>query len=60
MDGLEPVLIDFAQAVTVEHQMAQIFLERDLVQLNQYFEKIGVTVPPVERLKKWVTGENGN
>jgi len=60
MDGLEPVLIDFAQAVTVEHQMAQIFLERDLVQLNQYFGKIGVTVPPVERLKKWVTGESGN
>ena len=60
MDGLEPVLIDFAQAVTVEHQMAQTFLERDLVQLNQYFEKIGVTVPPVERLKKWVIGENGN
>ena len=60
MDGLEPVLIDFAQAVTIEHQMAQIFLERDLAQFNQYFEKIGVTVPPVERLKKWVTGESGN
>jgi len=60
MDGLEPVLIDFAQAVTVEHQMAQIFLERDLAQLNQYFGKIGVTVAPLERLKKWVTGWNGN
>ena len=60
MDGLEPVLIDFAQGVTVEHQMAQIFLERDLVRLNQYFEKVGVIVVPLERLKKWVTGENGN
>jgi len=60
MDGLEPVLIDFAQAVTVEHQMAQIFLERDLAQLNQYFSKIGVTVAPLERLKIWVTGGNGN
>jgi len=60
MDGLEPVLIDFAQAVTVEHEMAHVFLERDLVQLNQYFGKIGVTVAPLERLKPWVTGENGN
>jgi len=60
MVGLEPVLIDFAQAVTVEHPMAQIFLERDLIQFNQYFEKIGVTVAPLERLKKWVTGESGN
>ena len=60
MDGLNPVLIDFAQAVTVEHQMASIFLERDLVQLNQYFEKIGVIVAPLQRLRKWVTGEDGN
>ena len=60
MVGLDPVLIDFAQAVTVEHPMAQIFLERDLIQLNQYFENIGVTVAPLERLKKWVAGKNGD
>jgi serine/threonine-protein kinase RIO1 len=40
--------------------MAQVFLERDLVQLNQYFGKIGVTVAPLDKLKIWVTGENGN
>ncbi|HUO41641.1 MAG TPA: serine protein kinase RIO [Methylomirabilota bacterium] len=60
MVGLDPVLIDFAQAVTVEHPMAHVFLERDLAQLNQYFQNIGVTVPPLERLKKWVTGQNGD
>jgi len=60
MLGLDPVLIDFAQAVTVEHPMAQVFLERDLAQINQYFEGIGVTVPPPVRLKKWVTNESGN
>jgi len=60
MMGLEPVLIDFAQAVTVEHPMAQIFLKRDLAQLNQYFGKIGVTVAPVEKLTEWVTGQNKN
>jgi len=60
MVDLEPVLIDFGQAVTVEHPMAQVFLERDLVQLNQYFGKIGVAVPSLEKLKKWVTSGNGN
>lgn len=56
---LKPFLIDFAQAVTVEHPMAQTFLERDLQQLNQYFSKVGVTVPPLDRLKRWVTDGNG-
>jgi serine/threonine-protein kinase RIO1 len=60
MVGADPVLIDFAQAVTVEHPMAQVFLERDLMQLNQYFAKIGVTVAPMDKLKKWVTAQNGN
>ncbi|MGA3295938.1 MAG: serine protein kinase RIO [Candidatus Bathyarchaeia archaeon] len=60
MEGLHPVLIDFGQAVTLEHPMAKAFLERDLSQLNQYFGKIGVTVASVDRLTKWVTGELGD
>jgi RIO kinase 1 len=56
--NLEPVIFDFAQAVTIEHPMAQKFLERDLVHMNEYFSRIGVTVPPIERLTKWVKGEN--
>jgi len=58
--NLRPVLIDFAQAVTIEHPMAKVFLERDLIQINRYFEKIGVTISPLHALKKWVIGENGN
>src|SRR5208282_3402517 len=56
MLGKQPVLIDFAQAVPPEHPMAAIFLKRDLDQLNGYFTKIGVTVAPIERLTRWVTG----
>jgi RIO kinase 1 len=56
MLGKQPVLIDFAQAVPTEHPMAANFLRRDLDQLNSYFTKIGVTVAPVERLTRWVTG----
>jgi len=51
----QPVIFDFAQAVITEHPMARNFLERDLLRMNGYFSKIGVTVPPIERLIEWVT-----
>jgi RIO kinase 1 len=56
----QPVIFDFAQAVITEHPMARSFLERDLLRMNGYFSKIGVKVPPMERLTKWVTGEDVN
>jgi RIO kinase 1 len=55
-----PVIFDFAQAVTTSHPMAQIFLKRDLERMNYYFKRIGVIVPPIERLTNWVIGENVN
>jgi RIO kinase 1 len=58
--GSQPVIFDFAQAVITEHPMAQSFLERDLLRMNGYFSKIGVSVPPIERLTKWVKGEDVN
>ena len=54
----EPIIFDFAQAVITEHPMANKFLERDLLRMNGYFSKVGVTVPPIERLTEWVVGEN--
>ena len=56
----DPLFFDFAQAVPPEHPMARQFLERDLIRMNEYFTKIGVTVAPMERLVPWVTGEDGN
>jgi RIO kinase 1 len=55
-----PVLFDFAQAVPPEHPMARAFLERDLIRLNEYFAKIGVSVPSLDRLTSWVIGEHAN
>ena len=55
---LQPVIFDFAQAVIIGHPMARSFLERDLLRMNGYFSKVGVSVPPIERLTKWVTGED--
>jgi len=60
MVDLEPIIFDFAQAVPPAHPMAQQFLRRDLLQMNGYFSRIGVKVPPIERLTPWVTGENGD
>ena len=58
--GSQPVIFDFAQAGRTGHPMAQSFLERDLLRMNGYFSKIGVSVPPIERLTKWVKGEDVN
>jgi RIO kinase 1 len=58
--NLDPVIFDFAQAVPPDHPMAREFLQRDLVRMNKYFSRIGVTVPPIERLTTWVTGEDVN
>lgn len=55
-----PIIFDFAQAVTIQHPMARSFLERDLERMNYYFKRIGVIVPPIDRLTNWVIGENVN
>jgi len=57
MKGAYPVLIDFGQAVSVEHPMAKILLERDLKQLNQYFTRVGVTMASLDAITKWVIGD---
>lgn len=40
----KPYLIDFSQAVTFEHPLAKEFFERDVKNINSYFEKFGVKV----------------
>jgi RIO kinase 1 len=45
-----PVIFDMAQAVLRSHPMADEFLRRDLRNLNRYFSKLGVRVPPVNEI----------
>ena len=45
-----PVFIDFAQAVTMEHPEAKLFLKRDVENLNHYFEGLGVKTRPFEKV----------
>ena len=41
----KPVVIDISQAVTIEHPKAIIYLERDIKNIFNYFEKLGVNLP---------------
>ena len=45
-----PVFIDFAQAVTMEHPEAKLFLKRDVENLNHYFAGLGVKTRPFEKV----------
>ncbi len=47
-----PVLIDFAQAVTIEHPEAKEFLKRDIENLNNYFKGLNVRTRTFERMFK--------
>ncbi len=44
----KPVVIDISQAVTIHHPKAEIYLVRDIKNVFNYFEKIGVEVPNPE------------
>jgi len=44
----KPIVIDISQAVTIHHPKAEVFLVRDITNIFNYFEKIGVEVPNPE------------
>ena len=52
----KPVIIDVAQAVTLEHFSADDWLKRDVKNIVRYFRKIGVKVEEDDVLKKIVGG----
>jgi RIO kinase 1 len=51
-----PILFDVSQAVPLSHPMADFLLHRDLKNLNAFFNRLGVTVLPLEECYKRVTG----
>jgi len=50
-----PILFDISQAVPLSHPMASFLLQRDLINVNRFFSRLGVNVPPVEECYKKVT-----
>jgi RIO kinase 1 len=53
----EPVVIDVAQSVLLEHWKAQELLERDVSNVSRYFKKFGVRIDVKEELKRIRSGE---
>jgi RIO kinase 1 len=49
----KPVLFDLSQTVSIEHPMANELLKRDLNQVNWFFNRLGVTVQPLDQLMEW-------
>lgn len=40
-----PVVIDISQAVSIQHPKAEVYLARDIKNIYNYFEKLGVKIP---------------
>ncbi|MCS7114908.1 MAG: serine protein kinase RIO [Nitrososphaerota archaeon] len=51
-----PVLFDMSQAVPISHPMASFLLNRDIININRFFSRLGVEVLPVEEVYRRVTG----
>jgi RIO kinase 1 len=41
----KPVIIDISQGVSVQHPKAEVYLVRDIKNIFNYFEKIGISTP---------------
>ena len=52
----KPVIFDVSQAVSIEHPMANQFLQRDLENLNRYFRKLDLELLSLEEMHERVTG----
>jgi len=52
----EPVIIDWAQGVVIQHPMAMEWLRRDIRNILRYFSRIGVKVPSEEDMMRFVVG----
>ena len=52
----KPVIFDVSQAMLTFHPIAEMLIERDIQNLNNYFKKLGVEPREFEELKEWITG----
>ena len=51
----KPVIFDMSQSVSIYHPMARFLLQRDITNLNRFFNKLGVNVSPNEEVYTKVT-----
>lgn len=58
MTDESPVIIDLAQAVVLDHWMAEELLRRDITNLARFFKRSGVTIDEREQLERIRGGES--
>jgi len=57
-DKIHPILMDFSQAVVLDHPMASTLLERDVRNLVTDFNKRGVKTGSLQATLEWIKGES--
>lgn len=56
----KPVMIDMSQAVSISHPLSDVFLKRDLGNLNNFFLRHSIEVRPIDDLHSWVIGKDAD
>jgi len=57
-DDIQPIFMDFSQAVVLDHPMASTLLERDVGNLVSSFEDKGVKTASLQATLKWIKGDS--
>lgn len=52
----KPVIFDISQAVLKVHPMSDVLIQRDIENVNSYFERLGIDVIDNEKVEGWVKG----
>lgn len=50
-----PYLIDFSQAVSLDHPLSHEFLKRDIRNINRFFKRLEVDILEDDELYEWIT-----
>lgn len=56
VNGDELVIFDMSQSVLTNHPLAKQLLRRDIVNINRFFNKIGVKIKPENEIYEWIVG----
>ena len=54
----KPVIFDISQALLKDHPLAESLIERDIINVNTYFTRLGVDVINSDNVETWIKGES--
>jgi RIO kinase 1 len=52
----KPVIFDVSQAMLTIHPLAPMLIERDIQNINYFFNRMGTKTREQDELKDWITG----